>query len=76
MQGRDKDFHGIIPAHAGSTVGGGQWCGHLQDHPRSRGEHCVVPFARYAQLGSSPLTRGAHFLTRGNSNDATRFHSL
>ena len=55
--------HRLIPAHAGKTAG--PWTSSTQTaaHPRSRGENldadCGVGFA----AGSSPLTRGKHFLT-------------
>ena len=67
---------GIIPAHAGSTLDGGDAEHARTDHPRSRGEHPIRRGGSSSSIGSSPLTRGAPFLTRGNSNDGTRFHSL
>ena len=55
--------NGLIPAHAGKTsqavwISAGQGA-----HPRSRGEneHCFLHVP--SQEGSSPLTRGKHFLT-------------
>ena len=53
---------GIIPAYAGSTsseISIATWPG---DHPRIRGEHSITLVTRYASLGSSPHTRGAHVL--------------
>ena len=51
---------GLIPAHAGKTVGRGQRAQQGGAHPRSRGEN-VRPAARgVAYDGSSPLTRGKH----------------
>ena len=48
----------IIPARAGSTLGGKMFVGYIEDHPRSRGVHLhpflLPPFC----LGSSPLARG------------------
>ena len=55
--GLDVGF-GLIPAHAGKTVGDGASSAPSPAHPRSRGEneaHCLVPSGVY---GSSPLTRG------------------
>ena len=49
----------IIPARAGST----RLLQHRQradeDHPRSRGEHCLLSRTPFFGLGSSPLARGA-----------------
>ena len=50
---------GLIPAHAGSTVGVFfVFCG-VGAHPRSRGEHFLLLFWFRVPVGSSPLTRGA-----------------
>ncbi len=50
---------GLIPAHAGSTIGSVEWGWRGGAHPRSRGEHEeVTPFS-LVTAGSSPLTRGA-----------------
>ena len=54
---------GLIPAHAGKTQcqRAGQtlpWA-----HPRSRGENSLTCFSHAVWKGSSPLTRGKHFLT-------------
>ena len=51
---------GIIPAHAGSTVGTARRGARARDHPRSRGEHPSVASIGMIGSGSSPLTRGAH----------------
>ena len=57
------DLVGLIPAHAGKThmllaaVNGSR------AHPRSRGENGRVVMAYRPAPGSSPLTRGKHFLT-------------
>ena len=49
----------LIPAHAGSTIfTASSACG-SPAHPRSRGEHLVVPVGVIPLAGSSPLTRGA-----------------
>ena len=51
--------HGLIPAHAGSTVRDRYAHPTMRAHPRSRGEHLdPVELATKAD-GSSPLTRGA-----------------
>ena len=51
---------GLIPAHAGSTSSGSSKPTRAGAHPRSRGEH-DEDFNRLTdQMGSSPLTRGAH----------------
>ena len=54
---------GLIPAHAGKTAeehvaGQGE-----QAHPRSRVENVPETNQTTEQAGSSPLTRGKHFLT-------------
>ena len=54
---------GLIPAHAGKTActagrSSGAWA-----HPRSRGENCYNVNGNKGVTGSSPLTRGKHFLT-------------
>ena len=52
----------IIPAYAGSTVKEQcqTWAG--PDHPRIRGEHLAVARSAAASPGSSPHTRGAHWV--------------
>ena len=50
---------GIIPAHAGSTLGILSLLRGVRDHPRSRGEHRPRIAADDRAEGSSPLTRGA-----------------
>ncbi len=55
---------GIIPARAGSTVEVVQGRRTNRDHPRSRGEHVSGIFASVLALGSSPLARGAHHVSR------------
>ena len=56
--GADRFTCGLIPAHAGKTVGGEE--SHLADgaHPRSRGENAFYGAACDDDRGSSPLTRG------------------
>ena len=51
--------HGLIPAHAGSTLPRLRTVLRGWAHPRSRGEHCARGHCRNVPLGSSPLTRGA-----------------
>ncbi|KXB52628.1 hypothetical protein HMPREF0307_02208 [Corynebacterium sp. DNF00584] len=50
---------GLIPAHAGSTWRMIARSGGIPAHPRSRGEHLVKLNELVAEIGSSPLTRGA-----------------
>ena len=50
---------GLIPAHAGSTMGGFSPSSMDWAHPRSRGEHSLSSSATAWRFGSSPLTRGA-----------------
>ena len=52
----------IIPAHAGSTCWRSPVRWSSADHPRSRGEHLAQGVSQKANLGSSPLTRGAPWL--------------
>ncbi len=51
-------FVGIIPACAGNTVP--VWLGVelVQDHPRMRGEHVLLPLSMIVVMGSSPHARG------------------
>ena len=56
--GHHASLVGLIPAHAGKTLGG---CGHDHvdgAHPRSRGENDLPGADRALGRGSSPLTRG------------------
>ena len=49
---------GLIPARAGNTDAvPSPTCGH-RAHPRSRGEHGVIPGGQPGGVGSSPLARG------------------
>ena len=50
--------HGLIPAHAGKTVGVGGVHGVSWAHPRSRGENGRTITGYRRRYGSSPLTRG------------------
>ncbi len=61
---------GIIPALAGSTATGHRPHPTAPDHPRSRGEHDRVCRQRHAEVGSSPLSRGAP--PQGGGNDRIR----
>ena len=54
---------GLIPAHAGKTWMPLQTLETIWAHPRSRGENAGRQFWRCWSQGSSPLTRGKHFLT-------------
>ena len=51
----------IIPARAGSTRSSRAHRGMRGDHPRSCGEHTVLPLVSIGVRGSSPLVRGALF---------------
>ena len=53
------DRHGLIPAHAGSTLTSVDWHKIMRAHPRSRGEHLNKGLNVRCAQGSSPLTRGA-----------------
>ena len=56
-------YIGLIPAHAGKTGGRPiRRCGR-RAHPRSRGENDATDKFKSTLNGSSPLTRGKHFLT-------------
>ena len=49
---------GLIPAHAGKTMGYSRVIVHSRAHPRSRGENATSSAASITFSGSSPLTRG------------------
>ena len=57
LAGQDR-LHGIIPAHAGFTVGAPSWGLRWRDHPRTRGVYRGCPLMGAAMAGSSPHTRG------------------
>ena len=48
----------LIPARAGNTEFEGAMQGLGAAHPRSRGEHFLLPGAQFLIAGSSPLARG------------------
>ena len=54
---------GLIPAHAGKTVGRYGDPHQRWAHPRSRGENSLTTRSRSFRGGSSPLTRGKHETT-------------
>ena len=54
---------GLIPAHAGKTVHEEDTMHFIRAHPRSRGENNKGGDGTGTSPGSSPLTRGKHFLT-------------
>ena len=56
--GRVRRWSGIIPARAGSTVGGSRVGARLWDHPRSRGVDRQREMLSNCFKGSSPLARG------------------
>ena len=53
----------LIPAHAGKTRAASPCPTSHPAHPRSRGENVKVSVVAETKNGSSPLTRGKHFLT-------------
>ena len=55
--------NGLIPAHAGKTTRGRAVRFMGGAHPRSRGENSTGEYFGATAMGSSPLTRGKHFLT-------------
>ena len=55
----DRQYPGLIPAHAGSTWWPGLGSRPDRAHPRSRGEHNSMLAYHLPLQGSSPLTRGA-----------------
>ena len=54
---------GLIPAHAGKTSSADPNATTATAHPRSRGENHATWVRMGTLTGSSPLTRGKHFLT-------------
>ena len=54
---------GLIPAHAGKTRTRSARAPSNRAHPRSRGENREAGDKHIGPSGSSPLTRGKHFLT-------------
>ena len=61
--GSARGRSGLIPAHAGKTPTICPTTPETWAHPRSRGENIQTCVQVAADLGSSPLTRGKHFLT-------------
>ena len=53
-----EGVEGLIPAHAGKTIGATVTAGGSEAHPRSRGENGIYGMYGIAAKGSSPLTRG------------------
>ena len=60
LLGADEDAFagGLIPAHAGKTLGMRTPASSRWAHPRSRGENMIHAMRACCALGSSPLTRG------------------
>ena len=58
MRRRKGTRAGLIPAHAGKTLGGAHERASVRAHPRSRGENSIGGLGGGDRLGSSPLTRG------------------
>ena len=50
--------NGLIPAHAGKTVGCVNACGSYGAHPRACGENREIAFGGWFEQGSSPRMRG------------------
>ena len=63
VAGAGEPSEGLIPAHAGKTVGRGRGRAERGAHPRSRGENCFIARVSRAFSGSSPLTRGKQGIT-------------
>ena len=57
---QNTPWGGLIPAHAGKTLGMVRHRGLSLAHPRSRGENLEKLGGSFETLGSSPLTRGKH----------------
>ena len=66
LQGELEDQAGIIPACAGSTPVEGVPRARPRDHPRMRGEHCMLHWGGTVERGSSPHARGAHVRARAS----------
>ena len=60
---RDSYVARLIPAHAGKTAALAFDALADEAHPRSRGENAALLIMGGTSYGSSPLTRGKHFLT-------------
>ena len=59
-----REVAGLIPARAGSTACPTRTFLCSGAHPRSRGEHSLTCCPIWAQMGSSPLARGARLRYR------------
>ena len=55
----NRNWLGITPAHAGSTLFCVSFCVNIWDHPCSRGEHTTFYHKSFSYVGSPLLTRGA-----------------
>ena len=58
LLGGQEQLRGLIPAHAGKTMGPSRRPRDVAAHPRSRGENHTGRWAGRGLQGSSPLTRG------------------
>ena len=67
---------GLIPAYAGSTVALLLARGTRTAHPRLRGEHPGFEDVLGDFEGSSPLTRGAHLLSRDDKSLKAILHTV
>ena len=63
LLGGQEQLRGLIPAHAGKTAVRRIEQNQEGAHPRSRGENNMDLTTVTRRQGSSPLTRGKHFLT-------------
>ena len=64
---RPSEHRGLIPAHAGKTLGAALRRLRGGAHPRSRGENWVNVEGSTAPAGSSPLTRGKRGFVGGHA---------
>ena len=55
---------GLIPAGAGTTLGGGAGSSAYEAHPRRCGDHVLGGIPSFSAIGSSPQVRGPHALSR------------
>ena len=65
---RGRSRAGLIPAHAGKTAKVARKASRERAHPRSRGENVYSEIRTILGEGSSPLTRGKHFLCEAHGH--------
>ena len=66
----------LIPAHAGNTRAATYPMPTASAHPRPRGEHLPAIGPKATYCGSSPPTRGTHWLTRHDTQPKTKKYSV